>query len=137
MELKPYSPVPWIVEIGDEFKPEFNAFTEEVQDELLAKTLLLQQFGPQLGRPNADTLKGSKHANMKELRFNAADGVWRTAFAFDPQRKAIVLVAGDKSGISEKRFYKDLIKKADARFDAHLVRIKKKQRKGKDANKRS
>ncbi len=57
---------------------------------------------------------------MKELRFDAADGVWRTAFAFDPKRRAILLVAGDKSGGSEKRFYRQLIRKADARFDAHL-----------------
>ena len=67
-----------------------------------------------------DTLKDSRHANMKELRFDAADGVWRVAFAFDPKRKAILLVAGDKSGISEKKFYKRLIAKADDRFDAHL-----------------
>ena len=102
---------------------------QEVQDELLAKTRLLQQFGPQLGRPTADTLNGSRHANMKELRFKAADGVWRAAFAFDPKRKAVVLVAGDKSGGSEKQFYKKLIAKADARFDAHLARLKKKERK--------
>jgi hypothetical protein len=127
MEYKPYSQVAWIVQIGDEFKPEFDALAEEVQDELLAKTRLLQQFGPELGRPNVDTLKDSKHANMKELRFNAADGVWRAAFAFDPARKAIVLVAGDKSGGSEKRFYKQLIKKADARFDAHLSRLKERR----------
>src|SRR5947207_5083498 len=127
MESKPYSQVLWTVELGDEFKPEFDALAEEVQDELLAKTRLLQQFGPRLGRPNVDTLKDSKHANMKELRFNAADGVWRAAFAFDPRRKAIVLVAGDKSGGSEKRFYKQLIQKADARFDAHLRQIKEKR----------
>src|SRR5436190_20486547 len=128
MESKPYSQVPWIVEIGDEFKPEFDALAERVQDELLAKTRLLQQFGPRLGRPNVDTLKDSKHANMKELRFNAADGVWRAAFAFDPARKAILLVAGDKSGGSEQRFYKQLIQKADARFDAHLSRLKERRK---------
>ena len=128
MESKPYSQVLWTVELGEEFKPEFDALAEEVQDELLAKTRLLQQFGPRLGRPNVDTLKDSKHANMKELRFNAADGVWRAAFAFDPRRKAIVLVAGDKSGGSEKRFYQQLIQKADARFDAHLRQIAKKER---------
>jgi hypothetical protein len=113
----------WIVEIGDEFQPEFDTLPEEVQDELLAKTRLLQQFGPQLGRPNVDTLNGSKHANMKELRFKAADGIWRAAFAFDPERKAVILVAGDKFGGSERQFYKDLIRKADARFDAHLARL--------------
>jgi hypothetical protein len=51
----------------------------------------------------------SRRANLKELRFAAADGVWRVAFAFDPKRTAILLVAGDKSGVSEKRFYRQLI----------------------------
>ena len=86
---------------------------------------VLQEFGPQLGRPRVDTLNGSRHANMKELRFSAAGGEWRVAFAFDPRRKAILLVAGDKSGGSEKRFYRELIRKADERFDTHLARIGK------------
>ncbi len=62
---------------------------------------------------------------MKELRFDASDGVWRVAFAFDPRRKAVLLAAGDKSGVNEKRFYRRLIEKADRRFDDHLSRIKK------------
>jgi hypothetical protein len=120
--------VAWVVAIGDEFEPEFYALPEEAQEEILALALLLQQFGPQLGRPRADTLDGSRHANMKELRFAAADGEWRVAFAFDPKRKAILLVAGDKSGGSQKRFYRDLIKKADERFDDHLRRLKKEKK---------
>ena len=115
----------WTVLIGDEFEPEFFALSREVQDETLALTRLLQQFGPHWGRPHADTLKDSRHANMKELRFDAADGAWRVAFAFDPKRRAILLVAGDKSGGSQKRFYRELIRKADQRFDAHLSCIKK------------
>ena len=117
--------VDWIVEIGDEFEPEFDALHEDVQTEMLALTRLLQQFGPHLGRPRVDTLSGSRHANMKELRFRAADGEWRVAFAFDPKRTAILLVAGDKSGGSEKRFYRGLLRKADERFAAHLARLKK------------
>jgi len=62
---------------------------------------------------------------MKELRFAASDGEWRVAFAFDPTRAAILLVAGDKSGLpNDKRFYRELIRKADERFEAHLARIK-------------
>ena len=118
----------WTVEIGDEFEPEFNELHEDVRTEVLALSRVLQQFGPQLGRPRVDTLKGSRHANMKELRFEAADGEWRVAFAFDPKRKAILLVAGDKSGVSEKKFYRQLIAKADDRFDAHLDRQRKKER---------
>jgi hypothetical protein len=109
--------------MADEFKPEFDALHEDVRTEILALSLVLEKFGPQLGRPRVDTLKGSRHANMKELRFSAADGEWRVAFAFDPRRRAILLVAGDKSGGSEKRFYRELIRKADDRFDGHLARI--------------
>jgi len=119
--------VGWVVEIGDEFEPEFEGMHEDVQTELLALTLLLEEFGPQLGRPRVDTLNGSRHANMKELRFSAADGEWRVAFAFDTKRKAVLLVAGDKSGGGEKRFYRELIRKADDRFDAHLARLTKKK----------
>ena len=120
----------WNVEFEDTFEAEFLAFEQEVQDALLAAARLLVDYGPELGRPYADTLKGSKHANMKELRFEAADGEWRTAFAFDPQRKAILLVAGDKSGGSQKRFYKQLIAKADRRFSAHLEKLKAATKKG-------
>jgi len=115
----------WTVLLADEFEPEFLALERNVQDEILALTRLLQQFGPNLGRPRVDTLKDSRHANMKELRFDAANGVWRVAFAFDPKRRAILLVAGDKSGGSQKRFYRELIRKADERLEAHLRRIKK------------
>ena len=75
-----------------------------------------------------NTLNDSRHANMKELRFSAADGEWRVAFAFDTKRKAILLVAGDRSGISEKRFYRELIRRADKRFDAHLAHLKKERK---------
>lgn len=114
----------WVVEFDEAFEAEFMTFAEDVQDALLSVAKLLADYGPQLGRPHADTLKGSKHANMKELRFEAADGEWRAAFAFDPERRAILLVAGDKSGGSEKRFYRQLIAKADRRFSAHLERLK-------------
>ena len=111
------------MQFGDEFEPEFYALPQEMLEEILALALLLQQFGPQLGRPRADTLDGSRHANMKELRFDAADGVWRVAFVFDPRRRAILLVAGDKSGGSQTRFYKQLITRADARYATHLAKL--------------
>ena len=114
----------WEVEFDNAFETEFAAFAEDVQDALLAVAKLLAEYGPQLGRPHADTLKGSQHANMKELRFEGAEGEWRAAFAFDPERKAIILVAGDKSGGSDKRFYKQLIAKADLRFSAHVKKLK-------------
>ena len=116
--------MPWIVEFAAEFEPEFDAMSQDVQDAIFVRARLLEREGPSLGRPHVDSLKGSKHAHMKELRCNAADGVWRIAFAFDPDRQAILLVGGDKSGGSEKRFYKQLIARADERFDRHLDRRK-------------
>jgi hypothetical protein len=76
----------WRVQFHDAFDAESEALAEAVQDELLAQAKLLEQYGPQLGRPRVDTLKGSRHANLKELRFDAAGGVWRVALAFDPER---------------------------------------------------
>ncbi len=121
----------WRVLFHDEFDREFEALPEAAQDELLAHAKLLEHFGPQLGRPRAGTLRGSRHANMKELRFDAAGGVWRVAFAFDPKRQAVLLACGDKSGGSERRFYRQLIAKADARFDRYLAGFRTKGRRSK------
>jgi len=121
--------VMWDVQFHPDFDPEYDELNEAVQDELLAHLKLLESSGPQLGRPHVDTLNGSRHANMKELRFKAADGVWRFAFAFDPRREAIVLCGGDKSGGSGKKFYRDLIRKADERFGTHADRMKREKEK--------
>ncbi len=117
------SPLAWGVEFHGAFDPEFDDLPTAVQDELLAQARLLETFGPTLGRPRVDTLNGSRHANMKELRFRAAQGVWRVAFAFDPRQRAILLAAGDKSGMNERRFYSRLVSRADARFDEHLDQL--------------
>lgn len=114
----------WTVVFHRAFEVEFLALPAEVQEALAVSAGLLQLQGPLLGRPHADTLAGSAYANMKELRFDADDGVWRVAFAFDPERKAILLVAGDKVGVAQKRFYKGLIARADARFAEHLDTLK-------------
>jgi hypothetical protein len=122
----------WAVATTDQFDEWFAILGGDAQSEIIAKVELLKLLGPALGRPHADTLNGSKHANMKELRADTATQVLRIAFAFDPERTAILLVAGDKSGVSQKRFYKRLIAKADALFEAHLANLKAK-RKGKDS----
>ena len=96
--------VSWSVQLHDDFGPEFAELSERVQDELLALMGLLKEYGPKLGRPHADTLNDSEYSNMKELRFKADGGVWRVTYAFDPKREAILLAAGDKSGVSEKFF---------------------------------
>lgn len=112
----------WTVFFHDEFETEFDAFSTDVQDELLAVAAAVRELGPAAGRPHVGTLENPRHPNMKELRFKANNGaeIWRAAFAFDPRRAAIILIAADKQGIDEKKFYKDLLKKANERFDKHL-----------------
>jgi len=116
--------MPWTVLFHEAFDLEFRELKEGLQDELLAHAKLLQEFGPQLGRPTVDTLKGSKHANMKELRFEWQREVWRVAFAFDPRRQAILLAAGDKGGTDQRRFYQRLISTADRRLDEYVAALK-------------
>ncbi len=121
---QPHSPaMTWRVQIAEEFEPEMSVLPLEVRRAILAHSRLLRQYGPQLGRPRVDTLNGSRHANMKEMRFGAAGGELLIAFAFDPARRAMLLVAGDKSGGGERRFYRELIRKADERFDRHLAQL--------------
>lgn len=115
--------MPWQVLFADPFLPEFADLPVAAQDALLARALLLQRHGPLLGRPHADTLKGSRYANMKELRFQADGGIWRVAYAFDPLRRAILLVAGDKAGMQQDRFYQSLLERADDRFHRHLMTL--------------
>ncbi len=119
----------WDVKYDEDFLAELEELerttgSSAVREEVAALALLLQQFGPQLRRPHCDTLKGSKHANMKELRFTLPDGEWRVAFAFDPRRSAILFVGGSKSGVPGKRFYRELVRVADKRFDDHLKGLK-------------
>lgn len=108
--------MPWDVQLHPELAVEFTELPVTVQDELLAQAGLLAQIGPTLGRPRVDTLKGSKIANLKELRFDADGGVWRVAFAFDGNRIAVLLAAGDKGGKAQERFYKTLIALAERRW---------------------
>lgn len=124
----------WEVVFHDEFDDEFKALDEALQDELLAHAILLRDYGPNLGRPTVDTLNGSKYPNMKELRFSWEKEVWRVAFAFDPKRKAVLLVGGDKAGVDQKRFYRRLIEVADERFGRHLASLAARSggRKGKE-----
>ena len=89
----------WEIVLHPDFDPEFDTLAPEVQDELLAHAKLLEAFGPTLGRPRADTLKGSRHANMKEALLHRRRRGLADRFAFDPERKAVLLVAADKPGV--------------------------------------
>ena len=113
----------WVVEYHDEFRADLGTESEAVQVAVIAASGFLQQFGPQLGRPHVDTLKGSSHSNMKELRITLVEGEWRIAFAFDPRRRAILLCGGSKSGVGQRSFYERLIRVADRRYAEHLHKL--------------
>lgn len=115
----------WTIRFCDEFISDFEAMDKGVQERMLGHLRLLQSSGPSLGRPHVDTLNGSRYPNMKELRFTERNAVWRVAFAFDPYRQAVILVAGDKAGIGQHKFYQRLINRADTRFANHLSRGEK------------
>ncbi len=95
----------WTVKIDDEVAAEIEGWPSEAQEELASRLVVLQKYGPQLGRPYVDQLKGSRYPNLKELRFSTSDGgIWRVVFAFDPHRCAVVVAGGDKKGKDEQRF---------------------------------
>lgn len=110
----------WEVLFDDAFATEFRQLDEPVREAILTYATVLRQIGPQLGRPYADTLAGSRHRNMKELRPTVNKVEWRVAFAFDPARRAILLAAAAKGGRKDRLVYGHLIDLADGRFDAYL-----------------
>ncbi|ALB02855.1 diaminopimelate decarboxylase [Kocuria palustris] len=94
------------------------------REQVVAAVELLEEHGPHLGRPVVDSVVGSRHKTMKELRpgFSGRSEL-RLLFALDPERRAIILVAGDKAG-AWKRWYRQSIPKADDLFDEHLRTLK-------------
>lgn len=112
----------WNVETTDKFDEWFYEQTPALKEDVLAAMHILAEFGPQLGRPYVDTVKASAYANMKELRIQHTGNPIRAFFAFDPDRKAIVLCAGDKTGCNQKQFYKEMILLADVEYSRHLAK---------------
>jgi hypothetical protein len=111
----------WSVELDDDFADWLDGLGAGLRNEILSHAGLLCEYGPQLGRPKVDTLEGSAYDNMKELRVQYAGDPWRILFAFDPERKAILLVGGNKAG--DKRWYEKNLPIADARYARHLRKL--------------
>jgi hypothetical protein len=112
----------WEVEYTDEFGAWWDTLDEGEQESLAASVEVLRRVGPNLGRPHADTVIGSRHSNMKELRTQHQGRPLRTLFAFDPRRSAILLIGGDKTG--DNRFYERMVPLADQLFDEHLETLR-------------
>jgi hypothetical protein len=125
----------WEVGTTEEFDAWFSSLEPKEQEEIIALIGVVRLLGPETRRPYADSLKGSAYSNMKELRARTASSVLRIAFAFDPLQNGILLIGGNKSGVSQKRFYKVLIARADEIYRAHLVRVAEEIRKRDAASK--
>jgi hypothetical protein len=113
----------WNIEITDDFLEWFRTLDDGQQDAIRTDIQILENMGPSLGRPYVDSIKGSKHSNMKELRTMHSRRHLRTFFAFDPRRTAILLIGGDKTG--SKSFYDRMVPIADELFDQYLREIRK------------
>lgn len=115
----------WNVLTTEVFDQWFLAQNEMLREDVLAMMGVLEEFGPHLGRPYVDILKGSVFPNMKELRIQHAGNPIRAFFAFDPQRQAIILCAGDKTGKNEQQFYRSMILRAESEYRNHLAKLER------------
>lgn len=114
----------WEIRTTDTFDSWFDALDEIDRENVIAAMIVLQTKGPMLSRPYVDTVNGSEHKNMKELRVQSKGNPIRAFFAFDPHRAGILLCAGEKTG-KDKRFYEEMIPVADREFAAHLESLTK------------
>ncbi len=112
----------WEVEYTDQFEQWWDQLTVDEQGAIAIAVEALQERGPALGRPFVDTLKGSRHANMKELRPRGE--TMRILFAFDPRRTAILLLGGDKRG-RWNEWYETTIPIADQLYDDYLAELRR------------
>ena len=113
----------WKVLLDPEFEIWLLEQESELREAVLAHAVLLGKYGPALGRPRVDTLQGSKLSHLKELRVQHQGCPWRVLFAFDPKRRAILLLGGNKRG--DKRWYKKAIPLAEQRYQRHLQSMEK------------
>jgi len=122
------TPVEWAVEYTDEFETWWDTLGIPIQEAIDAKVEMLEERGPALGRPHVDTVRGSRHANMKELRVQSGSEPYRILFAFDPRRCAILLLGGCKTG--QNRWYEEHIPVADRLYDEHLNAMEREEQGG-------
>ena len=116
----------WGVEYTDHFEEWWNGLDSAEQEDVAAKVGLLEECGPALGRPHVDTIRSSRHPNMKELIVQHAGRPYRILFAFDPRRSAILLIGGDKTG--RDRWYEEYVPRADRLYDQHLETLRREDR---------
>ncbi len=114
----------WTIQFTIEYEAWFDSLSKKDQIAIATDLKVLAQIGPTLGRPHVDQVKGSRYPNMKELRTKVSGHVYRSFFAFDPERQAVILNGGDKKGKDQGKFYKRLIAEADKILTKYLVDYK-------------
>ena len=110
----------WKILISEEYEEWFNKLPQKHKVAIATDLSVLRNIGPTLGRAYVDQIKGSKISNLKELRTKVSGHVYRSLFAFDPERRAIILSGGNKKGKDQEKFYKLLIFQAEAVFEKHI-----------------
>ena len=112
----------WRIERTDEVANWIAGLDDDAKESILKTLFILREIGPLLGRAYVDTVRESKHKNMKELRVQCKKRIFRIFFIFDQKQNAVLLIGGNKRG--DKNFYKRLIPKADRLYDNHLEKKK-------------
>ena len=115
----------WEVEYTDEFEDWWGSLDEDEQASVAASVRLLEERGPNLRYPHSSGIEGSRHGHMRELRTQHEGRPYRTLYAFDPRRTAILLLGGEKTGNDD--WYEEFVPKADALYDEHLEELKREQ----------
>ena len=115
----------WEINRTDEVADWIKSLDDDARESILKHLIILREFGPNMGRPYVDTIKQSRHQNMKELRIQNKKRLFRMFFIFDSKRKAVLLIGGDKRG--DKRFYEKMISRADDLYDEYISSKRRKK----------
>lgn len=115
----------WNIKQTEEFQDWFDTADKKLKEAIVENVEVLKQMGPQLGRPYADTIKGSSITNLKELRFDSGEKVIRIFYVFDPDRNGVLLIGGNKSSSGGKTFYKTMTDQSEKIYANYLEKRKK------------
>ena len=121
--MGPYLSHDWDVEYTDEFGERWEGLCADERESLDVSVRLLEERGPALGFPHSSGIHGSRHGHVRELRTQHDGRPFRTLYAFDPRRSAILLIGGDKTG--DDRWYDVNVPVADRLYDEHLEELRK------------
>lgn len=115
----------WEIEVTDEFRRWYDNLSEREQDDVTAVVDLLAAEGVRLSRPQSASIANARNAHMRELIVQSGGHPIRVFYAFDPRQTAILLIGGDKTGVSNRRFYARYIRIADNLYDEYIAELER------------